>query len=98
MCAAGVVTAQWPHAQWWGGAASPGSPMNKVPRARWREHRGGGGNMLDKAAAEGAHPSGGSTVRGKEGGGSSTFQGGDGVLWLERASTRLWSWGRRRWR
>jgi hypothetical protein len=30
----------------------------------------------DKAVAERAHPSGGSIVRGKEGGGSSTIQGG----------------------
>jgi hypothetical protein len=39
-------------------------------------------------AAVGAHPSGGSTARDKKGGGSSTFQGGGGVRWLGRASTR----------
>jgi hypothetical protein len=52
--------------------------------------------MPDKAVAERPHLSDGSTVRGKEGGGSSTFQGGGGVWWSERASMRLCRW-RRRW-
>jgi hypothetical protein len=81
-----------------GGEASLGSPLNKEPRARRRKHHGGGGNTPDKAAAERANPSGGSIVRGKEGGGSSMFQGGSGVRWLERASMRLYSWRRRRGR
>jgi hypothetical protein len=54
--------------------------------------------MPDKVAAVGAHPSGGSTMRGKKGGGSSTFLGGGGVQWPRRAVMRSCSWRRRRGR
>jgi hypothetical protein len=49
-----------------------------------RDHRGGGGHQPDKVAAEGSHSTGGSTVRGGEGGFGSgapamgSSSGGDG--------------------
>jgi hypothetical protein len=46
-------------------------------------------------AAVGAHPSGGPTVRGKKGGGLSTFQGDGGVRWPGRVATRSYSRRRR---
>jgi hypothetical protein len=63
------------------GRGWPSSSTDKVSRGRRHEHRGGSGNMPDKMAAVGAHPSSGSTMRGKKGSGSSMFQGGDGVRW-----------------
>jgi hypothetical protein len=36
--------------------------MDEVRWERRREHRGGGGNMLDKVTAMGAHSNGGSMV------------------------------------
>jgi hypothetical protein len=54
--------------------------------------------MPNKVAAAGAQLSGGLMARGKKGGGSSTFQGGGGVRWLGRATTRSYSWRRRRGR
>jgi hypothetical protein len=70
------------------GAVDPVSPTDKVSRGRRREHRRGDSNMLDKVAVVGAHSSGGSMVRGKKGGDSSTFQGGGGVRWPGRVATR----------
>jgi hypothetical protein len=52
--------------------AVPGSSTDEVWQGRRREHRGGGGNMPDKMAVAGAHPSGGSTVR-CDGGGSTVM-------------------------
>jgi hypothetical protein len=81
-----------------GGAVGPGSATDKVSRGRRREHRGGGGNMPDNVAVVRAHPSDGSTVRGKKGGGSSMLQGDSGVWWLGRAAMRSCTWRRRRGR
>jgi hypothetical protein len=61
------------------GAAGLGSPTDKVSRGRQCEHRGDNGSTPDKVAAVGAHSSGGSMMRGKKGGDTSTFQGGSGV-------------------
>jgi hypothetical protein len=71
-----------------GGAAGLGLPTDEVSQGRRREHRGGDDNTPGKVAAVEAHPSDGSTVRGKKGGGSSTFQGGAGARWPGRATTR----------
>jgi hypothetical protein len=71
-------------------AVGPGSPTDKVSWGMRCEHHGGSGNTPDKVAAAVSHPSGGSTVRGKIGGGSSMFQGGGRVRWPRRAATRSW--------
>jgi hypothetical protein len=81
-----------------GGEAGPGSPADKVWRGRQCEHRGGSGNMPEKVAAVGAHPSGGSTVR-CDGGGSTVTSEAVEVLWGSPAvGRRTYStdepWGR----
>jgi hypothetical protein len=61
----GVVTARWPLAQRWGGAAGPRAPADKVSWELWCEHRGGGDNAPDEVAAAMAHPSSGLTCGGR---------------------------------
>jgi hypothetical protein len=68
------------------GTASPGSPTDKVSWGRRFEHRGGSGSTPNMVAAVGVHPIDESTMRGKKGGGSSTFQGGGGVRWPGRVA------------